>query len=81
MPLAQLRYHALDPPKQLPFLAVSYLQPWGLMEVRSLDELREADERTLPFGPLGLGGKLKPQDAAEFQEHFRLLREFCDGSQ
>lgn len=38
------------------------------MEIKSLDELREADERTLSFSPLGHGGKMDPQDAARFQQ-------------
>lgn len=32
-----------------------------------LDDLQLADERTLRFNPLGLGGRLTPGDAAEFQ--------------
>jgi hypothetical protein len=38
------------------------------VEIRSLDELREVDERTLAFSPFGLGGKLAAQDAARFQQ-------------
>jgi hypothetical protein len=38
------------------------------VEFISLDVLREADERTLSFSPLGLGGKLDPRDAARFQQ-------------
>lgn len=39
------------------------------MIIRSLAELREADDRTLHFNPLGLGGRMRPEDAAEFQQH------------
>jgi hypothetical protein len=40
------------------------------MDIRSLEELREADERTQRFAPLGLatGGMLRPEDAAVFQQ-------------
>lgn len=40
------------------------------MDIRSLEELRQADERTLRFTSLGLatGGKLRPEDAALFQQ-------------
>lgn len=38
------------------------------MEFTSLDALREADERTLRFSPLGLGGTLDPADAVRFQQ-------------
>jgi hypothetical protein len=38
------------------------------VEVKSFDELCEADERTLSFSPLGLGGKLTPQSVACFQQ-------------
>ena len=38
------------------------------MEFRSLEELREADEATLSFSPFGLGGKLRSEDAAKFQQ-------------
>jgi hypothetical protein len=38
------------------------------VESISLDALRGADERTLSFGPLGLGGKLDPGDAVRFQQ-------------
>ncbi|MHB1430805.1 MAG: hypothetical protein ACYCVZ_01635 [Streptosporangiaceae bacterium] len=36
--------------------------------IKTLDELREADERTLAFGPYGLGGRMRPEDAAEYQQ-------------
>jgi hypothetical protein len=38
------------------------------VEFRSLEELREADEATLSFSSFGLGGKLRPEDAARFQQ-------------
>jgi hypothetical protein len=38
------------------------------MDIKSLDELREPDERTLKFQPLGLGGRMRPKDAAVFQQ-------------
>ena len=38
------------------------------MIIKSLSELQEADERTLPFNPLGLGGHMRPEDSAEFQQ-------------
>lgn len=40
------------------------------MDIKSLEELRQADERTLRFAPLGLalGGMLRPEDAAVFQQ-------------
>jgi hypothetical protein len=36
------------------------------MIIRSLPELQQADERTLAFGPLGLGGRMRPEDSAKF---------------
>jgi hypothetical protein len=36
------------------------------MIIKSLSELQEADERTLRFGPLGLGGRMHPEDSAQF---------------
>jgi len=41
---------------------------WCLVEIKSLDELREVDERTLSFSPFGVGGKMTPQGAARFQQ-------------
>jgi len=38
------------------------------MIIKSLSELQEADERTLPFNPLGLGGRMRPEHSAEFQQ-------------
>jgi len=38
--------------------------------IRTLDELRQVDERTLHFTPhgLGLGVRMRPEDSAEFQQ-------------
>ncbi|WP_159037143.1 hypothetical protein [Streptomyces specialis] len=38
------------------------------MEIRSLQELQAPDELTLAFSPFGLGGRVRPEDAAEFQQ-------------
>ncbi|MGW1496394.1 hypothetical protein [Streptomyces sp. NPDC002402] len=38
------------------------------MDIKTLEELQAADERTLVFNPLGLGGRMKPEDAADFQQ-------------
>ncbi|WP_051810084.1 hypothetical protein [Actinoplanes subtropicus] len=40
------------------------------MAIKTLDELRQADERTLHFTPmgLGLGVQMRPDDAAEYQQ-------------
>jgi len=37
--------------------------------IKTLDELRQVDDRTLRFTPmgLGLGVQMRPEDAAEFQ--------------
>src|ERR1022692_307830 len=45
-------------------------EEWPSMEIKSLEELREADERTQRFAPLGLatGRMLRPEDAAVFQQ-------------
>jgi hypothetical protein len=40
----------------------------GIMIIKSLSELQEADERTMRFHPLGLGGHMRPEDSAEFQQ-------------
>jgi hypothetical protein len=34
--------------------------------VRPLGDLREPDERTLIFGPLGIGGRMRAEESAEF---------------
>lgn len=36
------------------------------MDIRPLGNLREPDERTLIFGPLGIGGRMRTEDSAEF---------------
>jgi hypothetical protein len=40
------------------------------MEIKSLDELRQPDDRTLHYTPLGFdtGGSLRPEDAALYQQ-------------
>ncbi|MGW1817039.1 hypothetical protein ACWCQM_26140 [Streptomyces sp. NPDC002125] len=38
------------------------------MEIRPLEDLRTADNLSLAFNPYGLGGRMKPEDAAEFQQ-------------
>jgi hypothetical protein len=40
------------------------------MEIKPLDQLRQADERTLRFAPMGLltGAMMRPEDAALFQQ-------------
>ncbi|MBT2527503.1 hypothetical protein J7E91_19255 [Streptomyces sp. ISL-99] len=38
------------------------------MEIRPLEDLRTADDLSLAFNPYGLGGRMKPEDAAEFQQ-------------
>ncbi|MBD0707550.1 MULTISPECIES: hypothetical protein [unclassified Streptomyces] len=38
------------------------------MEIRPLEELRAADDLSLAFNPYGLGGRMRPEDAAEFQQ-------------
>jgi hypothetical protein len=52
---------------------------WCLMEIKSLEELREVDERTLSFSPLGLGGKLAPEDAARLQQEVASHSELAAG--
>jgi hypothetical protein len=51
---------------------------------KSLDELREVDERTLHFTPMGLGVGMHPDDAAEFQQRvvaqFELAPAVADGT-
>jgi hypothetical protein len=39
------------------------------MTIKTLAELQEPDERTLRFSPLGLGGRMRPEDAVDFQQH------------
>jgi hypothetical protein len=40
----------------------------GLDSTSVLDQLIEPDELTLAFNPYGLGGRLAPEDAADFQK-------------
>jgi hypothetical protein len=39
------------------------------MVIRSLSDLQAPDDRTLHSSPLGLGGRMGPEDSAEFQQH------------
>ncbi|MGW0312627.1 hypothetical protein [Streptomyces flavidovirens] len=38
------------------------------MEIRPLEELRAVDDLSLAFHPSGLGGRMRPEDATEFQQ-------------
>ncbi|WP_055469096.1 hypothetical protein [Streptomyces ardesiacus] len=38
------------------------------MDIRPLAELRAAEDLSLAFSPYGLGGRMRPEDAAEFQQ-------------
>lgn len=38
------------------------------MDIKTLEQLQAADERALAFTPLGLGGPMRPEDAADFQQ-------------
>ncbi|MEW1873411.1 hypothetical protein AB0420_35990 [Streptomyces caelestis] len=38
------------------------------MEIRPLADLHAADDMSLAFNPYGLGGRMRPEDAAEFQQ-------------
>lgn len=38
------------------------------MIIRTLEDLRQADDRSLRSTPWGLGGKMRPEDAAEYQQ-------------
>jgi hypothetical protein len=55
------------------------------MDIRSLEKLRQVDERTFRFTSLGLatGGKLRPEDAALHQQeaisHAELRMEMMRG--
>jgi len=46
--------------------------------IRSLAELRLPDDRTLHFNPHGLGGRMRPEDAAEFQQHLVASHDLVD---
>ncbi len=54
------------------------------MGIRSLEELRQPDERTLSFTPFGLGGRMRPEDAAVFQQevisHAELVPAVAEGT-
>jgi hypothetical protein len=54
------------------------------VEIRSLEELRQPDERALVFSPLGLGGRLRPEDAAVFRQevisHAELVPAVAEGT-
>ncbi|MEV6825667.1 hypothetical protein [Amycolatopsis sp. NPDC051102] len=56
------------------------------MNIKKLDELRQVDDRTLRFTPmgLGLGVQMRPEDAAEFQQQvvaqFELAPEVAEGT-
>jgi hypothetical protein len=51
--------------------------------IKSLDELRQADDRTLNFTPLGLG-RMQADDAAQYQQEvvaqFELVPDVADGT-
>ena len=49
------------------------------MIVRTFAELQQPDEATLLFSPAGLGGRMRPEDAAEFQQ--RLIGQYALSSQ
>jgi hypothetical protein len=55
-----------------------------LMDIKSLEELRRPDDRTLHFAPLGLGGKMRAEDAAVFQQevisHVELVPAVAEGT-
>lgn len=36
------------------------------MDIKTWDELRKPDERTLHFTPVGLGGRMRPEDSARY---------------
>src|SRR6266704_5013915 len=49
------------------------------MIIKTLAQLQEADDRTLPFTPFGLGGRMRPEDAAEFQQQVVARHELAAG--
>jgi hypothetical protein len=49
------------------------------MDVRPLRDLREPDERTLIFGPLGIGGQMRAEDSAEFLQRLMARHELTPG--
>jgi hypothetical protein len=54
--------------------------------IKSLDELRQVDERTLRFTPMGLGVgvQMRPEDAVEYQQQvvalFELTPQVAEGT-
>jgi hypothetical protein len=56
------------------------------VDIKSLEELRQPDQRTLRFAPLGLamGGTMRPEDAAVFQQevisHAELVPGVAEGT-
>src|SRR5690242_19873185 len=56
------------------------------MDIRSLEDLRQADEQTLRFIPFGFdtGGMLRPEDAAVYQQevisHAELIAAVAEGT-
>jgi hypothetical protein len=49
------------------------------MIIKTLAELQEADERSLMFNPVGLGGRMRPEDAAEYQQQVIARHEVAPG--
>lgn len=49
------------------------------MNIRLLGDLREPDERTLIFGPLGIGGQMRAEDSAEFLQRLMARHELVPG--
>jgi hypothetical protein len=51
------------------------------VDIKSLEELRQVDERTLRFAPLGLvlGGTMRPEDAALYQQEVISHAELAPG--
>jgi hypothetical protein len=50
-----------------------------LMIIKTLAELQEPDEASLLYSPMGLGAKMRPQDAADFQQ--RVIAQYALSSQ
>ncbi|BDH15386.1 hypothetical protein [Streptomyces hygroscopicus] len=49
------------------------------MEIRSLEDLRAADSLSLAFNPYGLGSRMAPEDAVEFQQRQILDCDLAEG--
>lgn len=49
------------------------------MIIKTLAELQQPDEASLLFSPLGVGAKMRPQDAADFQQ--RVIAQYALSSQ